>query len=281
MDWFCYHFLLFFIFSILGWIAESINCSLIEKRIVLNRGFFIGPYCPIYGVGTLCLVLFILPYFEDPFFVFVASAVGACVLEYTTSFLMEKIFNARWWDYSDKPFNLNGRICLETALLFGIGGILIAYGFLPLFDFIYGNLSSLVITILTIVFLAIFVIDFIVSTVIISKFKHTTRIMQDNTNEITRAVRQELEKNHLFVGRLINAFPKLRTNYGDAIIDNIRSMIDRIEDKITKQKKKVEIKLAKLKRDEEIRREKNAVRLAKLKYKKEKKRIKGNDSSKI
>ena len=131
---------------------------------------------------------------KHPFFVFVASAVGACVLEYTTSFLMEKIFNARWWDYSDKPFNLNGRICLETAMLFGIGGILIAYGFLPLFDFIYGNLSSLVITILTIVFLAIFVIDFIVSTVIISRFKHTTRIMQDNTNEITKAVRQELEK---------------------------------------------------------------------------------------
>ena len=101
--------------------------------------------------------------------------------------------------------------------------------------------------------------------------------MQDNTNEITKAVRQELEKSHLFVGRLINAFPKLRTNYGDAIIDNIRSMIDRIEDKITKQKKKVEIKLAKLKRDEEIRKEKNAIRLAKLKYKKEKKRIKGKD----
>ena len=101
--------------------------------------------------------------------------------------------------------------------------------------------------------------------------------MQDNTNEITKAVRQELEKSHLFVGRLINAFPKLRTNYGDAIIDNIRSMIDRIEDKITKQKKKVEIKLAKLKGDEEIRKEKNAIRLAKLKYKKEKKRIKGKD----
>lgn len=281
MDWFYYYFLLFFIFSILGWLAESISCSLIEKKLVLNRGFFIGPYCPIYGVGATCLVLFILPYVEDSFLVFTISAFGACVLEYVTSFLMEKIFNARWWDYSDKPFNLNGRICLETAFLFGFGGILITYGFLPLFDFIYGNLSSLTIMVLTIAFLIIFGIDFIISTVIISRFKHTTRIMQDNTNEITKAVRQELEKSHLFVGRLIKAFPRLRTNYGDTIIDNIRSMIDRIEDKITKQKKKVEIKLAKLKRDEEIRREKNAIRLAKLKYKKEKKRIKGNDSSKI
>lgn len=278
MEWFCYHFLLFFIFSVLGWIAESINCSLIEKRLVLNRGFFIGPYCPIYGVGTFLLVVFVLPYFEDPFFVFIASAIGACILEYVTSFLMEKLFNARWWDYSDKPFNLNGRICLETALMFGIGGILITYCFLPLYNFMYGNLSSLTIIILTVLFNCIFWIDFIVSTVIISKFKHTTRIMQDNTNEITASVRQELEKNHLFVGRLINAFPKLHTNYGDAIIDNIRSMIDRIENRITKQKKKVELKLAKLKRDEEIRKEKNAIRLAKLKYKKEKKRIKGKDN---
>lgn len=278
MEWFCYHFLLFFIFSVLGWIAESINCSLIEKRLVLNRGFFIGPYCPIYGVGTFLLVVFVLPYFEDPFFVFIASAIGACILEYVTSFLMEKLFNARWWDYSEKPFNLNGRICLETALMFGIGGILITYCFLPLYNFMYGNLSSLTIIILTVLFNCIFWIDFIVSTVIISKFKHTTRIMQDNTNEITASVRQELEKNHLFVGRLINAFPKLHTNYGDAIIDNIRSMIDRIENRITKQKKKVELKLAKLKRDEEIRKEKNAIRLAKLKYKKEKKRIKGKDN---
>ena len=281
MDWFYYYFLLFFIFSILGWLAESISCSLIEKKLVLNRGFFIGPYCPIYGVGATCLVLFILPYVEDPFLVFTFSAFGACVLEYVTSFLMEKIFNARWWDYSDKPFNLNGRICLETAFLFGFGGILITYGFLPLFDFIYGNLSSLTIMVLTIVFLTIFGIDFIISTVIISRFKHTTRIMQDNTNEITKAVRQELEKSHLFVGRLIKAFPRLRTNYGDTIIDNIRSIIDHIEDKIVKQKKKVEIKLAKLKRDEEIRREKNAIRLARLKYKKEKKKIKEKDSSKI
>ena len=275
MDWFCYYFLLFFIFSVLGWIAESINCSLIEKRLVLNRGFFIGPYCPIYGVGTLGLVFCILPFFQDPLFVFFASAFGACVLEYITSFLMEKIFNARWWDYSEKPFNLNGRICLETAMLFGIGGVLITYCFLPLYNFTYHNLSSLTIIILTVLFNFIFWIDFIVSTVIISKFKHTTRIMQDNTNEIAKTVRLELEKNHLFVGRLINAFPKLHTNYGDAIIDNIRSMIDRIEDRITKKRKKVEIQLAKLKRDEEIRKEKNAIRLAKLKYKKEKKRIKG------
>ena len=82
MDWFCYHFLLFFIFSILGWIAESINCSLIEKRIVLNRGFFIGPYCPIYGVGTLCLVLFILRFFDVPLWWLFESGVVGCVLEF-------------------------------------------------------------------------------------------------------------------------------------------------------------------------------------------------------
>ena len=120
------YFLLFFIYSLLGWIAESIYVSIKEKKFV-NRGFLIGPYCPIYGFGSILMILYLTQYKDNFVTVFLLGIFICCLLEYMTSYLMEKIFKARWWDYSDKKYNLNGRICGENALLFGLGSIVIIY----------------------------------------------------------------------------------------------------------------------------------------------------------
>lgn len=106
----------FMIYSVVGWIYETTLCSITDRHFV-NRGFLNGPYCPIYGSGALLDVL-ILGRIENPFLLFILGVLVTCSLEYLTSYVMEKLFKARWWDYSDKKFNIGGRVCLlgaETA----------------------------------------------------------------------------------------------------------------------------------------------------------------------
>ena len=122
-------FLWFLFYSFCGWVYESILVSIQERRLV-NRGFLNGPLCPIYGTGAVLATL-ILGQVRSPVVVFLVSAIGATVLEYVTSWAMERLFHARWWDYSDFKFNLNGRVCLLGAVVFGIGGVVIVFGVQP------------------------------------------------------------------------------------------------------------------------------------------------------
>ena len=115
-------FLLFLLYSIIGYIAEVVSCSITLKKIVLNRGFLIGPYLPIYGFGCLIMVWLLFRYEDDLLVLFIMSAFFCTVLEYFTSLLMEKLFKLRWWDYSNRKFQINGRVCLNNALLFGFSG---------------------------------------------------------------------------------------------------------------------------------------------------------------
>ena len=137
LDKILYLFLSFIIYSFLGYIIEITNCSLKEKKLVLNRGFFLGPYLPIYGISCLIMELLILRYKNDLLTVFVMSAFISTTLEYITSYILEKIFKARWWDYSERKFNLEGRVCLFNAFLFGLGGIAFVYFLYVLFYIIH------------------------------------------------------------------------------------------------------------------------------------------------
>ena len=110
-------FLWLMIYSVIGWIYESTICSIGQRKLI-NRGFLNGPYCPIYGTGAV-LVLLVLGRIQNPVLLFFAGAVLTCSLEYLTSWLMEKLFHARWWDYSKRKFNIGGRVCLIGAVVFG------------------------------------------------------------------------------------------------------------------------------------------------------------------
>ena len=110
-------FLWLMIYSVIGWIYESTICSIGQRKLI-NRGFLNGPYCPIYGTGAV-LVLLVLGRLKNPVALFFAGAVLTCSLEYLTSWLMEKLFHARWWDYSKRKFNIGGRVCLIGAVVFG------------------------------------------------------------------------------------------------------------------------------------------------------------------
>ena len=114
----------FIIYSFLGWLYETIYCFIDQGRYD-KRGFLFGPVCPIYGV---CIVLAILLFsyrIKNYLALFFSCALLASIVEYLVSFGMEYIFGKRWWDYSNQVLNLNGRICLGAAIVFGLSGIVI------------------------------------------------------------------------------------------------------------------------------------------------------------
>lgn len=204
------YFLLFIIYSFIGWIVELINVFIIERKIV-DRGFLIGPYLPIYGFGALFIITFLSKYKSDLITLFCMSTIICATLEYITSFIMEKLFHARWWDYSSNKFNINGRICLETASLFGIGGCIIIYIIQPILDSIILFFNPLFLNIAAIVLAIIFVADLLVSFKIIYSFKTITNdVRKDSSNEINKMVKKVLSSRSIFTKRLILAFPNVQ-----------------------------------------------------------------------
>ena len=123
---FSYLFLLLMAYSFLGWCGEMVYCSLGQGKLCEKRGFLNGPLCPIYGHGAL-LVLTALGGSANPLVTFTAGAVLTSAVEYVTSYLMEKLFHMRWWDYSHKRWNLNGRVCLQNSTIFGLACVALCH----------------------------------------------------------------------------------------------------------------------------------------------------------
>ncbi len=122
---------LFCIYSFLGWLWESFYCIIKEGKWE-SRGFLFGPICPIYGFGAIIASFAIRninfldmqsKYYNIKIFFF--ACIGTALMEYVTSFVLEKCFHAVWWDYSKVPLNINGRISLPTTFGFGLAGVIL------------------------------------------------------------------------------------------------------------------------------------------------------------
>lgn len=124
----------FVFFSIIGYISELVYCSLNKRK---SGKALRGPWCPLYGLGGLLIISVVSVIPDNMLLIYIVSVLVASFTEYLVSVILEMVFNMKWWDYSFKKFNLNGRICLENSLLFGILGILIFYIYLPLKVYIF------------------------------------------------------------------------------------------------------------------------------------------------
>lgn len=123
VDYICALIISFFVYGFAGWIWESFLCPLITGHRIKNSGFLNGPIVPIYGVGALTVSLLFSSQ-ETYLSIFIEGAFVACVIEYLTSWAMEALYHRRWWDYSDKAFHVNGRVCLEGFLVFGLFSVI-------------------------------------------------------------------------------------------------------------------------------------------------------------
>ncbi len=162
----------FFFYSAAGWLVESIYCS-VPARKWINRGFLTGPLCPIYGTGAVVLSLFLGPLMKydinipgidykisiTPLVVFLCGIVLSDIVEFITSVLLEKLFHARWWDYSEEPLNLQGRICVKHSVYWGIVSVVFLYVVHPFFTRIFDKIPRDNIHLLLGAALGIFLVD--------------------------------------------------------------------------------------------------------------------------
>ena len=153
--------LLFFFYSAAGWCLETTYCSIGEKRFI-NRGFLTGPLCPIYGTAALVLIILIYNPFKDNMLVVFLLGIVLCdIVEFFTSLIMEKLFAARWWDYTYELFNLSGRICLKHSLYWGVISIAFVKVIHPAVDNLYSKINGDYIIYILIGVLAVFTADVI------------------------------------------------------------------------------------------------------------------------
>lgn len=205
----CY-ILLFFSGAVLGWIME-VACKLVQFGRFINRGFLIGPWCPIYGFGAVLVTLLLSGFSASPPAVFVLAMAVCGTLEYLTSVVMEKLFHARWWDYSQKKFNLNGRVCADTLIPFGLLGLGMVYVAKPLLFGLFAKIPEQVRTILCVSLLVLLALDTVVSAFVLGKIRKTASDAPgDSTEEITRSVRQALARESALMRRTLRAFPFAR-----------------------------------------------------------------------
>ena len=241
---------LFIVYSVIGWAYESLLCSIVERKLI-NRGFLNGPYCPIYGFGAL-LDIICLGSFSDPLEIFLLGALLNCTLEYWTSFIMEKLFNARWWDYSDKKFNINGRVCLIGAIVFGLFCVLLIKVINPVVIAYINAMPKLILNIVVILFLIGYAIDNIITFSAAAKFEDKLRelkeVLEEKRESVVKTVssyREEaIEKIKSYVPetpiykaftkalsmqnkRIIKAFPRLKSIKYNDVLAELREFVNR------------------------------------------------------
>lgn len=228
------YFLLFIIYSMIGWAIEVL-LQFIEKKRLINRGFLIGPYCPIYGFGAVVMTLILDKYQDNLIILFGMSMLICTVLEYLTSYIMEKLFKARWWDYSQKKFNLNGRVCLENSVLFGLGGVILLKFTNGFFLSLINDLSTGVRDFISLGVLIILLVDTIVSYITIYGFKKIAKGEEekgDSTEEISNKVRETIE---LYKEKLADGFKEIASIISDKIASTRENKTAALKNKISEK----------------------------------------------
>ena len=197
-----------------------------------------GPWCPIYGFGAVFISLLLSRHAEDPLAVFGLAILICGILEYSASYMLEKIFHARWWDYSTKKFNLNGRVCAGTLLPFGLLGLLLVYAITPVMFSCFDLLSETMIQIICLSLSLLFLADITISTTTLVKIRvHAGKLNGDSTEKITNEVRSVLAEKSALVRRIMRAFPEARL-YNGKIIMIMREKRLQLRKEIKQAKKK-------------------------------------------
>lgn len=194
----------FFIYSFAGWCIE-VCCAAIQKRKFVNRGFVNGPLCPIYGSGAVLFAVFLPELKEAPFFLFLAGAILASILEFTTGALLEKLFHRKWWDYSNIRWNYEGYVCLPFSLGWGVCAVVLNMFLNPLLVKLLGIMPRLLMVIIMIALTVALVLDTVGTTLAIRGLQKKQVQLAEFTegvsqvsklleNAITRRIQKRMDK---------------------------------------------------------------------------------------
>jgi uncharacterized membrane protein len=170
-------------FSFIGWACEVIYCSVLSKKLV-NRGFLAGPVCPVYGFGALLVIWLLSPVQANIPVIFLCGMVITSALEYITGWLLEVFFSTKWWDYSNRRFNLEGRVCLMNSVLFGILCVILMRGIYPLALYLVGLIPEFWIGVTSTALTAIFAVDIAITVNTMINMNERLKKLHEFTEEL-------------------------------------------------------------------------------------------------
>lgn len=255
----CTYFFTFMIYSVFGWVIETLLYAVKNKKIV-KRGFLFGPLCPIYGTGAVICTLILYGRINNIFLLFLAGA-GLCgALEYITHFLMEKLFHAMWWDYSGRRFNLKGRIYLNGVISFGLGVVLIIKLFQPLVFKLISLINPTVLYIICFFMYSLLLIDIATT---IADLKGSIKVLkkiqymaitngQKRINDTDEKIAEWIDeiKETEVIRELISlikndksVFSRIKKRYPNFTLSKYKKLLDVILDKPQESKARTDIKL--------------------------------------
>lgn len=220
--------LYFIIYSFFGWVLESIFKSIIEKKIV-NSGFLHGPFCPIYGIGAMIMILF-LSKLNNVFLIFIVSFFVLSVWEYLVAVLLEKKFNTKYWDYTGKFLNIKGRVCFMNSTYWGGLGVIFTVLIHPFLEKYVLILNNQIIICLDIVFLMIIIIDTIVTCYKIKSMDNVLSNIKDLGNKIKEKLKELKELKNV---KEENVIEKIRNI--EHVLDELKIKEDILKLKLYKQ----------------------------------------------
>lgn len=242
---------IFIIYAFIGWCSEVAYAAL-ERGIFVNRGFLNGPYCPIYGVGVLIVVVVLTPLKDNLLLLYAGSFLLTSVLEFITGYVMEKAFHNKWWDYSDKPFNIMGYVCLKFSILWGFACSFIMlvihpiiFGFIRMIPHILG-------VVLIVIIMVCFAIDLFVTVSTIIRFNKRLKLMNEIAAKL-KVVSNEIGEN--VYENVMNALEK-KEEFKDThteLLDELEVKKENISNTLqeTKEKLSEAAEKAKLKKEQE------------------------------
>lgn len=223
----------FFAYSFCGWCWE-VGLRLVQHHVFVNRGFVTGPVLPIYGFGGLIAIVILHP-IGNVFAQFVVGALSAATMEYATSWAMEKLFHARWWDYSNKPFNLHGRIYLLGVVTFGVMMVVVDRVFQPLLKDLTDAVPPAVLEVLAAIMLCTFLVDLTMSVIHMKNFNKKLEAVQGRIGELADDARKRAFEVHAAAVEAVtsakDAVLDVRENAADAMGRAKAQLADAVEER--------------------------------------------------
>lgn len=222
---------IFIIYAFIGWCTEVSYAALDTGKFV-NRGFLNGPYCPIYGCGVVIVVAILTPLRESLLILFIGSLVLTTALEFVTGYILEKVFHNKWWDYSDKPFNVKGYICLKFSILWGLACTFIMDVLHPLIYKAITWIPFIPGVILLSILMCVFLVDCCITVSTILKFNKRLKIMDEMAASIHKLSDEIGENIYENVTGVIEKSEEFQENHAE-LIDKITETTEATKAKLT------------------------------------------------
>ena len=222
---------IFIIYSFIGWSVEVIYAATIQGKFV-NRGFCTGPVCPIYGVGVICVLIFLEPIKDKWWLLFVESIFFTSSIEFIGGFILEKFFHEKWWDYSEEPFNIKGYICLRFSLLWGMACVLVVNVIHPTVMVLIWLIPKTIGYIAVGVLWGTFLADFTITIVTILKLRRNLRSIMD--------IEDRLKKISETIGMNLSSTTLSVMEHGEKFKENLAENEEKFKEAVTDKFSRIE-----------------------------------------